>query len=223
MHKEEMDELYHLLRKASNEGSGNYSAEPANVVYGMAKHLLEGKDYLRLVQYCQYYGEKYLLQPTYEAILEKDWSPSWIVEFGAGLGWLCRGLTVKLKASGAFTIDKRMWAATDLVADLETTDGIELVQDRLKGGDIIVMSDFLHCVEDPEIILKTFSAYPMAILEYMPTNGQWADSYQDQLKRFGGNPINSIELTGMLGRLGRQADVKELDPYILILIDQEAA
>ncbi len=222
MYKEQMDELYHLLRVASNEGSRNYSTEPANIVYGMAKHLLEGKDYLRLIQYCKYYGEKHLLQPTYEAILWKEWGPSRIVEFGAGLGWLCRGLATKHIASCVLTIDKRRWAATDLIADLETAEGLGLVQDILMTGDIIVMSDFLHCVVDPQVILKTFSAYPIVILEYMPTNKQWANSYRDQLERYGGNPLVVGALITMLNDLGRHVDIKELDPYILILIDKEA-
>ena len=221
MEKEQLDELYYLLREVSNEGNRRQSTEITDAIYGMAGHLLAGKDYLRLIQYCAYYGEKYLLQPTYEAILEKDWAPTRFVEFGAGLGWLCRGLAVQFKIKDVLTVDKRPWIAIDVLADLETSEGLQQVQNRLDDGDIIVMSDFLHCVENPEVILKAFPRYPMAILEYMPTNEDYADNYEEQLKRYGGNPIQSGELESILHRVGRKTDIKDLDPYLLILIDKE--
>ncbi|KKK92224.1 hypothetical protein LCGC14_2705080, partial [marine sediment metagenome] len=49
MSKEQIDELYHLLRCVSNEAAGNKSPETASVIYGMSKHLLAGGDYLSLI------------------------------------------------------------------------------------------------------------------------------------------------------------------------------
>ncbi len=221
MNKEQIDELYYLLREVSNEGNRQQSTEITDAIYGLAGHLLAGKDYLRLIQYLRYYGEKFLVKPTYEAILEKGWEPARFVELGAGLGWLCRGLASKFKVKNVLTVDKRPWMAIDVLADLETSEGIIEVYDKLMVGDVIVMSDFLHCVETPEDILRAYPGYPMAILEHMPRDNRRRAQIQEQLKRYGSNPIEPIALTNMLRVLGREADIKDLDPYILILIDKE--
>ena len=220
MDKNQIDELYYLLREVSNEGNRRTSTEVTDAIYGLAGHLLAGKDYLRLIQYSRYYGEKFLLKPTHEAILEKGWVPMRFVELGAGLGWLCRGLAAKFRIKDTLTVDKRPWMTIDVLADLELDSGILKVDKHLKDGDIIVMSDFLHCVEDPESILKAFPKYPMAILDYMPTDVRYAKNYREQLKRYGGNPIESGALESMLHRVGRKTDIKDLDPYVLILIDK---
>lgn len=221
MNKEQMDELYYLMREVSNEANRQQTTELSDAVYGLAGHLLAGGDYLRLIQYSRYYGEKYLLQPTYEAILEKGWVPGRFVEFGAGLGWLCRGLAVMFKVKDALTVDKRPWTSIDVLADLELGSGMWKVDTYLKDGDVIVMSDLLHCVDNPRGIMSAFPVYPMAILEYMPTNKVWASNYREQIARYGGSPIDPGELTGMLAGLHRHTDTKYLDPYILILIDKE--
>lgn len=222
MSKEQIDELYHLLRVASNEGRDVLQAFPTQqLILGLARHLLAGGDYSALIQYSAFYGEKFLLDPTFEAIHGKDWKPSRIVEFGAGLGWLGRGLAAKLNFLPTLFVDKRQWAMIDIVADLELGSGILKVDEQLREGDVIVMSDFLHCVENPEGILRAFSRYPVAALEYSPTNIDAADSYTEQLSRYGGNPIAPDVMITMLLSLGRKVDVKDLEPYILILIDKE--
>ena len=221
MYKEQLDELYYLLREVFNEGNRQQTTEITDVVYGLAGHLLAGKDYLRLIQYSRYYGEKHLLQPTYEAILEKGWNPQRFVDLGAGLGWLSRGLASRFRIKDVLTVDKRPWMAIDVLADLELGSGLKKVGDQLKDGDVIVASDFLHCIEDPENILRAYPAYPMAILEYMPANKLWATNYREQIKRYGGNPIEPEALTGMLTSTPRKTDVEDLDPYLLILIDRE--
>lgn len=221
MNKEQLDTLYYLLREVSNEGDRQTSTEITDAVYGLAGHLLAGRDYLRLIQYSRYYGERFLLQPTYEAIQKHDWKPTRIVEFGAGLGWLCRGLASKFGIADTLTVDKRPWGGTDILADLEMGSGIRVVDEQLKDGDIIVMTDFLHCIENPEGIMMAFSGYPMVILEYLPIDLHWAENYREQIKRYGGNPIKPEVLTEMLADLSRKTEVKDLDPYILILIDKE--
>ena len=220
MDKEKIDALYHLLREVSNDGGK--SPGLTSVIHGLTSHLFTGGDYLRLIQYCEYYGENFLLQPTHEAILEKGWEPKRFVELGAGLSWLCRGLSFMFSTGDILTVDKRCWAGIDILADLETSDGILAVYDQLKDGDVIVMSDFLHCIENPEDILRAYPGYPMAILDYMPTNEDYADSYTTQLKRYGGDPIYPGGLEDMLCKIGRKADIKDLDPYVLVLIDKEA-
>lgn len=219
MRKDQIDELYYLLRETSNEGHRQQSTEITDAMYGLAGHLLAGRDYLRLVQYSKYYGDKFLLEPTYEAIRRRGWVPERFVDLGAGLGWLGRGLASKFKIASILSVDKRRWAVIDVLADLETPKGIRELQELLKEGDIIVMSDFLHCVENPHEILTAFSEHPMAVLEYSSTNPDYARNYRDQLERYGGDYIDPEELTRMLSDLGRTVDIEDLDPYILVLID----
>lgn len=221
MIKPQIDQLYHLLRCAFNEGEKRQSSEVTNAIYGLAGHLLAGRDYLRLIQYSRYYGERFLLQPTHRAIVEHGWLPDRIVELGAGLGWLSRGLVSMLRAAEVLTVDKRPWMAIDIMADLETDGGLARVLAQMKDKDLVVMSDFLHCVEKPETILSAFSKYPMVIIEYMPTNVEWATSYTLQIERYGGNPIDAIRWLALLSATGRKVDMKDLDPYALILIDGE--
>lgn len=220
MDKAKLDTLYYLLREVSNEASIQQSPELADAVYRLAGHLLAGTNYLGLVRYSRYYGEQFLLQPTYEAIHRKNWGPTRFVEFGAALGWLCRGLAVKFGIKDVFTVDKRAWTAIDLIADLETVHGIKCVQEIMKDGDVIVMSDFLHCIDNVQELLQSFSKYPIAALEYVPTNQLYRINYIEQLKRYGGSPMESGVLINILGNLGRKIDVEDLDSYILILIDR---
>ncbi len=66
MNKDQIDELYHLLRLASNmKGTGLVKTglfvhEEVNTIYGIAKHLLAGGDYPALVRFSMYYGERFL-------------------------------------------------------------------------------------------------------------------------------------------------------------------
>lgn len=224
MEKHELDTLYHLLRKVSNEGNQQTSTEITDAVFGLAGHLLAGRDYLRLIQYSRYYGEKFLLGSTYSAIENHRWFPKRLVDFGAGLGWLSRGLAVKFKGiPEVVTVDKRPWGGTDVLADLEELKGIELVYSQMKNDDIIVMSDFLHCITNPKEILTRFSAWPMVILEYSPIDEDWAKSYGEQVGRYGGNCITPEALTKILEGISRGVDIQDLDPYILILVDRDVS
>ena len=221
MFKEQVDELYHLLRVVSNDAADDDRDQNDAFVW-LVKHVLEGGYYLGLVKYCAFYGEKFLLQRTYEAICDTKWEFTRIAEFGAGLGWLSRGLASKFKIADVITVDKRLWGAINLVADLETSSGLGVVGEALRKGDLIVMSDFLHCVENPGSILHAFSEYPMAVLEYMPTNTTFTESFNNQLRRYGGDPINAEEMLKIVKSTGRYTVIIDLDPYVLMLIDKEA-
>lgn len=221
MYKSQIDELYHLLRWVSNESADQKSHEFADVIYGLSKHLLAGGDYLKLIQYSAYYGENFLLEPVAAVLRNTNWHFDRVVEFGAGLGWLGRGLAAKSGFLPTLFSDKRPWVLIDVVADLETENGRRLILEQMKPGDLVVASDLLHCLDDPEQVLSAFSEWPIAVLEYMPVNPEHAISYREQLKRYGGNPISSEDLTKMLTNLGRKVDIKDLDPYCLILIDKE--
>lgn len=225
MERQDFDTLYHLLRCVCNEGDTLQSTEVTDAVYGLASHLLAGRDYLKLIQYSRYYGERFLLQPVYEAIRVKGWQPTRFVEFGGGLGWLSRGLAHRFLLPGELhnilVVDKRRWSLIDLLADLETTQGIKEVQQAMQDSDIIVMSDFLHCVVNPVEILTAFRDYPIAILEYAPiAHESWAHSYETQLVRYGGELFDRGRLTDIVRGLGRENTVIDLEPYVLVLIDK---
>lgn len=220
MNKEQIDELCHILRCASNEKRDDLQIFPTqHLILGLARHLLAGGDYEALVQFSAYYGERFLLQLTYEAIHKKGWKPLRIVELGAGLGWMGRGLAAKLGFLPALFTDKRQWAMIDVVADLETENGRTKVLTALKEGDLLVMSDLLHCLDNPKEVMSYFSRWPAAILEYCPTNTNYAESYSTQITRYGATPIMPEEFEDMFP--GRKVDIADLDPYCLFLVDKE--
>lgn len=225
MEKQEIDQLYHLLRVACNDLAldTDESEEQRTALLGIIRHLLQGSDYLGLVQYCAYYGEQFLVRPTYEAMVHKGWKPTRIVDLGAGLGWLSRGLSLLYGASvtSTLTVDKRPWGAIDLLANLETPSGIQQVLSVLRDKDVIVMSDLLHCLDNAEEILYTFSRWPMAILEYCPATLEHAYSYCFQLERYGASFLPQPNLIQMLHEVGRPVETVNLEPYILTLIDPE--
>lgn len=218
MKKDQIDELYHLLRVASNEPADPMqSFSTQQVVTGLTRHLLGGGDYLALVQYSYYYGTNFLLNPTYKAILRTKWKFDRIVEFGAGLSWLGRGLAATFGV-GYVLVDKRPWGGVTLI-DLETEAGIQAAIDNLKPNDLIVMSDFLHCIDDPVSLLSTFGDWRMAVLEYTTENPEYMVSYADQVKRYGAEAIAPQDFE--LEFLGREIiETVDLDPYVLILADR---
>lgn len=220
MNKPQIDELYHLLRVASNESKSDiryFSTQ--HLIYGLARHLLAGGDYLSLIQYSSWYGQEFLVGPTCEAIKGTGWKTGRIVEFGAGLSWLGRALASKLGFLPTLFIDKRQWVLIDIVADLETEQGLNKVLSATKEGDLIVAADLLHCLDDPKSIMSHFSTWPMAILEYCPRKKECADSYSTQIKRYGATPIEPGNFAGMFS--GRKVDIVDMDPYILLLVEAE--
>lgn len=223
MEKQELDRFYHLLRVASNDLAldTDESKEQRTALLGIIGHVLQGSDYLGLVQYSAYYGEQFLVRPTYDAMVHKGWKPTRIVDLGAGLGWLSRGLRLLYGAgvTSTLTVDKRPWGTIDLLANLETASGIQQVLSVLRDKDVIVMSDLLHCLNNPEEILFTFSKWPMAILEYCPANQEYAQSYCFQLQRYGAVFLPQLYLIQMLHGVGRPVETVNLEPYILTLID----
>lgn len=222
MDKDQINGLYHLMRVASNmEASsiGFTRQEEVDTIYGLARHLLAGGDYLALVRFSAYYGKRFLLDPVREAIVQTGWTPLRIVELGAGLGWMGRGVNILFESIPCLFVDKRPWSLTDLVANLETEQGLEMVLSAMKDGDLIVAADLLHCLGDPKGIMSHFSKWPMAILEYCPTSVEYASSYSTQIKRYGATPIEPDDFAGVFP--GRTVDIVDLDPYILLLVEAE--
>lgn len=226
MKKPEIDQLYHLLRQASNiseERKINTKTcltpqEQINVIYGLCRHLLAGGDYSALVQYSQYYGLSYLLDPVFDELKRGNYQPKRIVEFGAGLGWLGRGLSAKFGMLPTLFVDKRPWPLINLVADLETGEGRDIVLDALQEDDLIIACDFLHCLDNPREVMADFSTWPAVILEYYSANVEFTKSYSFQIHRYGACPLTSIaEFKDIFpDRVSRTIPI---DPYILILVD----
>lgn len=225
MNKKQVDELYHLLRVVSNtKGTGAAGMEwsvqeEIDTIFGIARHLLAGGDYLALVKFCAYYGDKFMLTRVCDELVRAGWKPSRIVELGAGLGWLGRGVATRFGLIPCLYVDKRPWTLIDVVADLETKQGLDNVLSRMKDGDLIVMSELLHCLDDPKGIMSHFSKWPMAILEYCPTSIEYARSFSTQIKRCGATPIEPDDFAGVFP--DRKVDVIDLDPHILLLVEAE--
>lgn len=225
MKKEQLDELYHLLRVASNHASntmvktGLSDLEVIDTIGGLSKHLLAGGDYPALIKFSMYYGRRFLLKPTYEAIEHTSWQFDRIIELGAGTGWLGRGLSAELDLLPCVFIDKRPWVLIDTIADLETKEGRQEVLGLLKDGDLLVMADLLHCLKTPKEIMSCFSKWPMAILEYCSTDTEYMESYTTQIARYGANPVMVESYADMFP--DREVEIVDLDPYILILVDKE--
>lgn len=212
MEKKDLDELYHLLRVASNDSS----PLPA-LIYGMSKHLLAGGDYLKLLQFLEWYGATYLVEPAAKLLREEDCKFGRIVELGAGLGWLGRRLAMQFNNPPTLFVDKRPWTMIDIVADVETNGGVTKVLDALKPDDLVVMSEFVHCLDDPISILENFSKWPKLVIEYCPTNRRYMESYSRQIERFG---AKAIELTHLMELADRKEDVTAVDvePHVILFI-----
>jgi hypothetical protein len=219
--KPEIDQLYHLLRQASNisEKQGSYDPdEQMSILYGMCRHLLAGGDYLALVQFSQFYGLNFLLDPVFNVIRKQDWHIKRIVEFGAGLGWLGRGLSAKLGMLPLLSVDKRPWTQINLVADMEMEEDRSDVFRAMKDGDLIVACDFLHCLDCPHEVMADFDRWPTAILEYRPTSKAFAESYYQQITRYGALSLESAVLLGQIFP-GRKSQMIDLDPHVLLLVE----
>ncbi len=225
--KEQIDELYHLLRVVSNGDisteefarTGRPQREVNRIFHGLSRHLLAGGDYDALIQFSAYYGSRFLLKPACEAIDKTGWAPVGIVELGAGFGWFGRGVSALFESIPCLFVDKRHWVLIDIVADLETEHGLSKVLSAMREGDLIVAADLLHCLDDPKGIMSRFSKWPMAILEYCPISNDYAESYTTQLRRYGANPLATEVFEELFP--GRRVDIVDIDPYILLLVEAE--
>jgi len=184
-------------------------------IRGITSHLTDpGGDYNGLLKYLAWYGESFLLPEVLDVLHQSKAKFSRVVAFGAGLGWLGRGIANGHGGLPALFVDKRQWVLTDIIADLETTNGRQRVLDALQPGDIIVMSELLHCLDNPEKMLKLFEKWPMLVVEYSAWSARYMQSYNQQVAKFGCIPVSS------LGRIfpGRRISSRAVEPYKIAFI-----
>lgn len=205
MKKEFYDQFYHLLRVHSNEMARSEDPEETQAMRGITNHLLSSKgEYVGLLQFLSYYGKKYIA-PQVTAILDDSVrighleSPKRIVDFGAGLGWLSDHLSYHLSRLENpvpnIKIDKRQWFGIDIVADVESSNGLLRILDALKEGDLIVMCEFLHCITNGNYLMDKLGKYPVVIIEYFSGRADYQDSYKTQIVRFGAESIPKYDFT----------------------------
>lgn len=188
MDKSSIDILYHKLRELSLTDD----TQQKEAIEGITNHLTKGGDYIGLLRFLTYYGEHFLIEPAFNALNLSQIYPQRIVEFGAGFGWLGRGLAQRLNNIPTLFVDKRQYALIDIVADLESKNGRARVLDELKDGDVIVMSEFVHCMNNPQSAMKQFKRWPLLIIEYYSSRVDMMRSYNNQIKAYGAEPLDNI-------------------------------
>ena len=217
MESRNIDELYHQLRLVSLD-----DPETQRAIRSLCNHLT-GYSYEGLLEYSHWYGEKYTL-PSVIKVLEAWRDPirerkyTRVVDLGAGSGWLGLGLSRYLDVP-VIGVDKREWAGITFKVDLERTSGLTQLTMILRPDDLLVMCDFLHCLDRPSLILKVLNPWDMLILEYGGlAKTAHTNSYTQQIKKYGANPISWEQIYSILVDLRRGDLVCEaLDTYNLIL------
>ncbi len=213
--EKELDHLYHLLRVVSNEGS----AEEQEIIFGMTKHLLNGGDYPKLLSFLEYYGTSYIVPPLVEDIhtfFRERFSR--IVDIGAGTGWLARAIS---NATGiqSLTVDNRKWDGINLVLDVEKADDRDKLKAVLRPSDLLIMSEFLHCTENPEEILDDIKAWSTVVIEFDSQDIPQESSYLVQIRRFGCSPV--VELLSLRNFGNRRHLVKRYGNHVAFFIGGE--
>ena len=103
-----------------------------------------------------------------------------------------------------------------LYADLEVEEGRNIVLRQMKEGSLVVMSEFLHCLESPEEVVSPFSSWNWVVLEYNIHHKDFGESYKSQLSKMGANPLSRTVVEALFK--GRPFQHSFLDPYHLWLV-----
>jgi len=207
-----VDSLYHNLRLLNLTDDIQHK----EAILGITSHLTEPQgNYNGLLKYLAWYGEKFLLSDVLAFLDQHKAVFSRVVDFGAGLGWLGRGIAHARGDLPTLFVDKRQWVLTDIIADLETTNGRQRVLEALQPGDIIVMSELLHCLDNSAKVLDPFAEWPMLMIEYSAWQPAYMKSYNEQIAKFGCVPVGSLGLIFT----GRKISWKLTGPYRIALIE----
>lgn len=222
--KEDVDQLYHLLRKFSN--SGDEFIEPAKSIF---THIFYGPAYENLLAYSEFYGQRYLLPKVIDLIHKFHWEDKFkrVVDLGCGRGWLGYGVAHRFN-KWPVLVDKRSNVSAPLqdrtmfyCLNLETGKDLRYLKAVLEPKDLIVMSDYLHCIENPKQLLGVLESHSMIILEYTSSgNYSWLSSYYHQLKRYGATAFSSEQLTRIVREAtGRVPKAVVMDPYLMMVVE----
>jgi len=210
----QFDELYHLLRCLSNEED----EEAIDAVLGITRHLLEGGDYTELTRYSKFYGERFLVSRVAQEIKTAGWDFLRVADIGCGLGWLGSGISARFGLLPVVKVDKRSWPGVTLLADLETEEGVTELLRVLDPSYIVVMADFLHCIDHPEDLVVKLRPWNKVVLEYFPAHNPYKASYSKQILRYGALPLNSIQLSELFPTTVCHTHI---GPYELLLVESE--
>lgn len=214
MKEQELDQLYHLLRVCSNSPDEQERA----CMWGLCKHLFGGSDYLALVQYAAMYGEKHVLPRAVELLKTLEYIPSRIIDLGAGLGWLGRGLANEFGIKHV-SVDKRGWVLIDHVIDIEHPSGLEKFKELLVPGCLVTMCDVLHCLDKRTIMQlgDALSHHDSLVIEYSPRVKSHMESFRLQTCRFGSNGYTVLRLLDLFCGL-EQMVTHETNAYTLYFV-----
>ncbi len=213
MNRPEADKMYHELRLLSLEDD----VIQKEAVLGITSHLTApGGDYPGLLRYLSWYGENFLLEDVMILLKNRGVQFDRVVDFGAGLGWLGRGIANKQGGMPTLFIDKRQWSLIDIAADLESIEGRKRVLDALKPNDLIVMSELLHCLDDPKKVLEPFKQWPMLIIEYWAWSAALMESYTKQIAKLGCKPVG--EFNGIFPH--RAMNFRTVGPYRILFVKE---
>lgn len=222
--KGDLDTLYHVLRKASLSDK-----ETKKAVDSICTHLCRGPSYQDLDEWLSYYGKKYILPHVLDALANCHVKFSHVIELGAGTGWLGQEIAATYRVDCAL-VDKRypiekmdnVWdrtysrpdghSTTWSHLDLETDDGLKALTNTLRPGDLLIMSEFLHCLDDPESVVASLVHYPWVVVEYDAADPIYGQSYIEQLAKYGATAYPDLYRNIAVGRSRKL--IRNIHPYI---------
>jgi len=168
-------------------------------IKGLGTHLLVGPRYPALYGYLAWYGRSFL-QPLIVEALER-WpvtDVSRVVDVGGGPHvWFGTAIArAYLGIDRIICVDKRDAPRVDVCADLETAAGRFKLKNSLREGDLLVFSEFWHCIAPTKRaeLAHALGGFDWIVLEFDTSHPVYGNSYKRQLESFGASPLNSDEM-----------------------------
>jgi hypothetical protein len=204
--KDDLDMFYHLLRKFNE-----LDRKQREILLGLACHLLDEPDYEALLDWLEYYGKQFIVPHVLPMLEQYKGKFFAVVELGAGKGWLGRAVAKFLKAHYV-PIDKRKEFNPLYCLDLEKGEDLYEMKILLHKyyPALVVMSEFLHCVENPEQILGRLHDQSVLIMEHK-IKGWAGESFRKQLEWYGCN-YKYLQVLPSFFK-GRKVFEKDIYPY----------
>jgi len=147
----------------------NNDRSEQEAIKAIVNHLTtRGGDYPSLLRYLDWYGRTFLLDNIVDNLRLIQLKLNRVVDIGAGLGWLGIGLAEKFTIP-YLLVDKRQYMGIDIVANIESNNGIARIMDEISPKDTIVMSEVLHCLSDPKRVMGKLRDFTIIAIEYYPS------------------------------------------------------